>query len=57
MKNNKRESNTIRIPTVTFNSDYFKCPKCGYAELRKVLGDTSYTPCPSCGHSPMYRVK
>ena len=37
-------------------SDYFKCPECGYAELRKILGDVSYTPCPDCGHSHMYRV-
>lgn len=47
---------TLDIPTLKFNSDYFKCPACGYAELRKILGDVSYTPCPDCGHSPMYRV-
>ena len=38
-------------------SDYFKCPECGYAELRKLLGDVSYTPCPECGCRQMYRVQ
>ena len=37
-------------------SDYFKCPKCGYMEMRKVLGNIAYAPCPECGHAPLYRV-
>lgn len=57
---NKEMRNKLRgkeIPTVKFNSEYFKCSKCGYAEARLILGDVSYTPCPKCGNSPMYRVK
>lgn len=54
---NLKEKKEFKVPTIEFNSDYFKCEKCGYAEMRKVLGDVSYSPCPECGHSPMYRVK
>ena len=46
----------LKIPTLTFNSEFFKCEKCGYAERRLILGDISHTPCPQCGHSPMKRV-
>ena len=52
-----KEKKEVIIPTLKFNSEYFKCPKCGYAEARLILGDVSTTPCPECGHSPMYRVK
>lgn len=45
------------IPTLKFNSEYFKCPKCGYAEPRLILGDVSHTPCPECGNKTMIRVK
>ena len=46
-----------KIKKLIFNSDVFKCPKCGYEEYRRVLGDVSTTPCTNCGHTPMYRVK
>ena len=53
----KKKSKQFIIPTLKFNSEYFKCPRCGYAEPRKILGDVSNTPCPECGHPQMYRVK
>lgn len=52
----KKRKNTF-IPTLKFNSDWFECRKCGYKEMRRVLGDISSSPCPICGSSPMYRVK
>lgn len=58
-KNSAKKSmvSKVKIPTLKFNSDWFECPKCGYKEMRKVLGDIAYAPCPECGHSPLYRVK
>lgn len=53
----KKKSQKVIIPSIKFNSEYFKCPKCGYAEPRLVKGDVSTSPCPECGHSPLYRVK
>lgn len=53
MKNIKK----CRIEKLTFNSEYFKCPNCDYAEPRLVKGDVSTTPCPKCGHTPLYRVR
>lgn len=53
----KEKSNKITVPTLKFCSDWFECRKCGYKEMRKVLGDVAYEPCPECGASPMYRVK
>lgn len=54
----KRKNQLIRnIPCIRFNSEYFKCNRCGYAEPRLVRGNVSHTPCPECGYSPLYRVK
>ncbi|MBD5479737.1 MAG: hypothetical protein HDR14_10695 [Lachnospiraceae bacterium] len=53
----KEAKNKTMIPTLKFNSDWFECRKCGYKEMRLVLGDISSSPCPECGNSPMYRVK
>lgn len=57
MKIGKRIANMPIIPRIVFNSDMFKCPNCGHAEYRRVMGDTSHTPCPNCGHGCMYRIK
>lgn len=55
MKMKKARKNNI--PTLKFNSDWFVCPKCGYQEMRRVLGDISYSPCPNCGNTIMIRMK
>lgn len=57
MKMRKEKRNNVVIPNLKFNSDWFECKKCGYQEMRRVLGDIAYSPCPQCGNSPMYRVK
>ena len=58
MKSNNNKKSIVNVlPKFKVCSDWFKCPNCGYAEMRKILGDVSNTPCPECGHSPMYRVK
>lgn len=48
------------IPTLTFNGDYFKCPKCGWIHPGPllVLGDVAHgTPCQQCGNSTLVRIK
>lgn len=57
MKMRKNSKNSI--PTLKFNSDWFECPnpKCGYKEMRRVLGDISHSPCPKCGNPTMRRMK
>ena len=49
------EKKKIVIPTLTFNGDYFKCPKCGwiYPGPLRVLG----TPCQQCGNSTLERIQ
>lgn len=51
------ERKKVAIPNIELFSIYFKCPNCGYAEARRIIGDESWSPCPQCGHKPMYRVK
>lgn len=56
----KTKKKTTTIPTLRFNSDYFKCPRCGwqYPGPMLVNGDVAAnTPCQSCGHSYLVRVK
>jgi len=55
----KKEKQFPRIPTLKFNSDYFKCPRCGWTTPgpRLVKGDIAHTPCEECGHSYLVRVK
>lgn len=53
--NNKKLKIMKKIPNLKFNSEYFKCPRCEYAEARLVKGDVSHTPCPQCGYPTMYR--
>ncbi len=53
----KTKATKVKIPDLKFNSEYFKCPNCGYSEPRLVKGDVAYSPCPRCGSSPLYRVK
>lgn len=55
----KQEIN-IQIPNLKFNSDYFKCPKCGwqYPGPLLVKGDVAPTTrCQNCGHSYLVRIK
>ena len=47
------------IPNLTFNSNYFKCPKCGWKHPDPLLvkGPTAHcTPCKNCGHSYLVRI-
>jgi len=55
----KKTVEKVVIPTLKFNSDYFKCPKCGWTTSgpRLVSGDIAHTPCESCGHSYLMRIK
>lgn len=52
----KQNIDLRKLPALHFHSDWFKCPSCGYAEMRKILGNVSHTPCPQCGHPTMKRV-
>lgn len=55
---NKKQS--VIMPTLKFNSEYFKCPRCGwqYPGPLLVKGDVApNTPCKNCGHSYLVRVK
>lgn len=48
------------IPTLKFNSDYFKCPRCGwrYPDPLLIKGDVApSTKCQNCGHSYLVRIK
>lgn len=57
MKNN---IHTMDIPTVRFNSEYFKCPNCGwqYPGPLLILGDRApTTKCKKCGHVGLVRIK
>ncbi len=50
----------IHVPDLKFNSEYFKCPKCGwqYPGPLLVKGDVAaYTQCQRCGHSYLIRIK
>lgn len=48
----------LEIPTLKFNSEYFKCPACGWSTPLLVKGDSApNTKCENCGHIGMYRVK
>ena len=54
------EKKKIVIPTLTFNGDYFKCPKCGwiYPGPLRVLGNVAQgTPCQQCGNSTLERIQ
>lgn len=54
------EKKKIVIPTLTFNGDYFKCPKCGwiYPGPLRVLGNVAHgTPCQQCGNSTLERIQ
>ena len=54
----KKEDNSVKIPTLKFNSEYFKCPICGWATPLRVLGDSApNSRCEECGHVGLYRVK
>ena len=48
--------NSAAMPNLTFHSDMFKCPRCGYVEYRRVRADVSHTPCTNCGNGRMVRV-
>lgn len=57
MKNRKK---TVILPKLTFNSEYFYCPKCGWTYPGPLLvrGDVApNTPCQKCGHSYLVRKK
>lgn len=44
----KNGTKKIVVPTGQFHqSDWFKCEKCGYMIMKKVLGNTAT--CPECG--------
>jgi hypothetical protein len=49
-------NNSAAMPNLAFHSDMFKCPSCGYAEYRRVLGNVSHAPCTRCGNRRMIRV-
>jgi len=55
----KKKGQAPKIPTLKFNSDYFKCPRCGWTTPgpRLVKGDIAQTPCEQCGHSYLVRIK
>lgn len=57
MRRKKETRNDLVIPNLKFNSDLFRCPKCGNEEMRRVLGNVSHSPCSRCGNPTMYRVK
>jgi transcription elongation factor Elf1 len=50
----------ITIPTLKFNSNYFKCPRCGWQYPGPLLikGDIApNTQCQNCGNSYLVRVE
>ena len=51
----------VRIPSMKFNSNYFKCgrPGCDYVTdgPRLVKGNIAQTPCPKCGFSYLVRIE
>ena len=50
----------ITIPTLKFNSNYFKCPRCGWQCPGPLLikGDIApNTQCQNCGNSYLVRVE
>ncbi|MCD8006337.1 MAG: hypothetical protein LUF29_05110 [Oscillospiraceae bacterium] len=51
---------SIVIPTVRLDSDYFRCPKCGWVYPVPLLIKGDYaesTRCEKCGHVGLVRVK
>lgn len=56
----KKNLKDMIIPTLKFNSEYFKCPRCDwrYPGPMKVNGDVApNTRCENCGHSYLVRIK
>ena len=56
----KKQARKQVVPTLQFNSEYFKCPKCGwtYPGPLKINGDIApTTKCQQCGHSYLVRIK
>ena len=55
----KFEKMPVKIPTMKFNSEYFKCPRCGWTTPGplKVLGNIAQCPCENCGHSYLVRIE
>ena len=50
----------VKIPTLVFRSNYFRCPRCGWRhpDMLNVKGDIAhYTPCQNCGHTYLVRIK
>lgn len=55
-----KRANDFNLPTLKFNSDFFKCPKCGWKYPGPLLikGDVApNTKCGNCGHSYLVRIK
>lgn len=55
-----KKTKAIQIPTLTFNSEYFHCPKCGWVYPGPLLikGDSApTTKCNNCGHVGLVRNK
>ncbi len=57
MRRKKETGSKLVVPNLKFNSDLFRCLKCGNEEMRLVKGDVSHSPCSRCGNPIMYRVK
>lgn len=56
----KKESKKLIIPSLKFNSNYFKCPRCGWQYPGPLLvnGDVApTTKCQKCGNSYLVRIK
>lgn len=54
----KKVKKVVQLPTLKFNTEYFKCPKCGWSTPLLVRGDSApNSKCENCGHVGLYRVK
>lgn len=55
-----KKQGKVIVPTLKFNSEYFKCPACGwqYPGPLLILGDRApTTKCENCGHVGLVRIK
>ena len=58
----KNDAKIIKVPTLKFNSDFFKCPVSGcgwqYPGPLLIKGDVApTTKCGRCGHVGLVRIK
>lgn len=54
----KKDKKRLVVPEIKLNSDYFKCPRCGweYPGPLLVLGNIAEHECEKCGNSYLVRI-